>query len=68
MNSNPVYSEYQLTKLAAELIREHYEPSSEDGFKNVCRKIAKHYEENGDFHLASFIRAQIGDEPSWVPQ
>ena len=57
-----------LTKFATDLIREHYEPSEEDGFFNVCREIAKYFDKIGDSELASFVRAQIGDEAYWVPQ
>ena len=55
-----------LGKCAATLICAHYEKDDET-FVNECRELAKRLDEMGESQVASFIRAQIGDEPSWVP-
>ena len=72
MNSETYFAEcaksQQLTKFAVSLIREHYEPSSENGFIEICRKVAEYFDQIGKYELASFVRAQIGDERSFVPQ
>lgn len=51
---------------AVSLIRAHYD-RHERSFHEVADRIAKRLEEIGMGDLASFVRAQTGDEPSWVP-
>ncbi len=51
---------------AVSLIRAHYD-HHERSFHEVADRIAKRLEEIGMGDLASFVRAQTGDEPSWVP-
>ncbi len=51
---------------AVSLIRAHYD-RHERSFHEVADRIAKRLDEIGMGDLASFVRAQTGDEPSWVP-
>ncbi len=51
---------------AVSLIRAHYD-HYERSFHEVADRIAKRLDEIGMGDLASFVRAQTGDEPSWVP-
>ena len=51
---------------ALSLVRAHFE-GDEDVFLEKSRELAARLDEEGRGDLASFIRAQTGDEPSWVP-
>lgn len=55
-----------LGRSALSLVRAHYEGDSA-AFLKECRELAKRLDEMGKDELASFIRAQCGDEPSLVP-
>jgi len=55
-----------LARSALSLIRAHYE-RNEKLFLEKSRELASHLDDSGKAELASFIRAQTGDEPSWVP-
>ena len=57
----------KLVKFAIELIRAHC-TDDQKTFDEICREIAKYFDETGNSQLASFIRAQMNEEPVWVPQ
>ena len=48
------------------LVRAHYD-RDEARFHEVSEGLAKFFDQTGRGDLASFVRAQTGDEPSWVP-
>lgn len=51
---------------AVSLVRAHYD-RDERHFHEVSAELAKYFDQTGRSDLASFVRAQTGDEPSWVP-
>ena len=58
----------QITKLAINLIRAHYEPSSENSFLEASREVVKYFRETGNEQLAVYIDCLDGDEKNvWVP-
>lgn len=59
-------AECEANKRLLTLVRAHY-GKDENAFLAESRSLAEHYDSVGDEELASFVRAQIGDEPSWVP-
>ena len=48
------------------LVRAHFD-GADDAFLEKSRELAARLDKEGRGDLASFIRAQTGDEPSWVP-
>lgn len=48
------------------LIRAHYD-GDEARFREESERLAADFDRDGRHDLASFIRAQTGAEPSWVP-
>lgn len=48
------------------LVRAHYD-GDEAQFLEAARELAKALDADGKAQCASFVRAQCGDEPSWVP-
>ncbi len=57
-----------MTRFAVNLIRAHYGTNIDDDFKEECRRIADHFDKNGNWQLASYVRVLIGDEKDvWVP-
>ncbi len=61
MNAEKTESQ-KLTQLAINLIREHFEPSSENSFLEASRKAAKYFRETGNEQLAVYIDCLNGDE------
>ena len=55
-----------LTRDALSLISAHYD-GDDARFREVSERIAADLDSAGRGELASFIRAQMGTEPSWVP-
>ena len=53
-------------RTALSLVRAHFD-GAEDVFLEKSRELAARLDEEGRGDLASFVRAQTGDEPSWVP-
>lgn len=53
-------------RTALSLVRAHFE-GADDVFLEKSRELAAMLDESGRGALASFVRAQTGDEPSWVP-
>ena len=51
---------------ALSLVRAHFD-GAEDVFLEKSRELAARLDESGKGDLASFVRAQTGDDPSWVP-
>jgi len=53
-------------RTALSLVRAHFD-GADDVFLEKSRELAARLDEDGRGDLASFVRAQTGDEPSWVP-
>lgn len=53
-------------RTALSLVRAHFD-GADDVFLATSRELAARLDEEGRGDLASFVRAQTGDEPSWVP-
>lgn len=51
---------------ALSLVRAHFD-GADDVFLEKSRELAAILDESGRVALASYVRAQTGDEPSWVP-
>lgn len=56
----------QLTRKVVDLIRAHYD-GDEARFREISDKLAQYFDQAGRNQVASFIRAQYGAEPVWVP-
>ncbi len=68
MNTDEFDKSQQLTKFALSLIREHFEPSSENSFLEKSREVSKYFREIGKDQLATYIDCLTGDEKNvWVP-
>lgn len=53
-------------RTALSLVRAHFD-GADDVFLEKSREFAARLDNEGRGDLASFVRAQTGDEPSWVP-
>ncbi len=53
-------------RTALSLVRAHFD-GADDVFLEKSRELAARLDEEGRGDLASFVRAQTGDDPSWVP-
>ena len=53
-------------RTALSLVRAHFN-GADDVFLEKSRELAARLDKEGRGDLASFVRAQTGDEPSWVP-
>ena len=53
-------------RTALSLVRAHFD-GAEGVFLEKSRELAARLDKEGRGDLASFVRAQTGDEPSWVP-
>ena len=53
-------------RTALSLVRAHFD-GADDVFLEKSRELAARLDKEGRCDLASFVRAQTGDEPSWVP-
>jgi hypothetical protein len=53
-------------RTALALVRAHFD-GADDVFLEKSRELAAILDESGRVALASYVRAQTGDEPSWVP-
>lgn len=53
-------------RTALSLVRAHFD-GADDVFLEKSRELAARLDKEGRGDLASFVRAQTGDEPSWVP-
>lgn len=58
--------EHARNRVALSLICAHYD-RDEARFREVSERLAADFDRDGRGELASFIRAQTGSEPSWVP-
>lgn len=58
--------EFPLTQKVVSLIRAHYE-NDEPRVREICDELARYYDQIWKGQVASFIRAQYGAEPVWVP-
>ena len=58
----------QLGKFAVSLIREHFDPSSENAFLELSREVSKYFRQIGKEQVAVYIDCLNGDEKNvWVP-